>query len=459
MKHDPKKKTHAGADEGRQSVGALLRASRLRCGEEIEDVADMLRIKVRHLESIEDGRFDELPGSAYAVGFVRAYADHLGLDSEEVVRRFKEAKGTTTRPTKVDLSFPEPMTEGGVPKGAVIFLGAVVAVLIYGGWYLSSVDNPFYKRWIEPIPDRLASMVGPMTSSEPASDPVAPADQVFQTAPEAPEPPSEVIAPAAKEPLAETAAPDPEVSAGLAEGITPTTEEPTGQAPDDATTSASGDELSTVPWSISAPISEPVADVEANVDETATAPITDDVGQAELPASAPGDVPPLETSAEDATGDGAAADIEPAAEETATAAPVPVVETPDGSAEGLMSASETLVETATAPEQGDTPLEAAAVPEVTADSAADVVVTRVKLTILSDSWVKIYDLDSGDRFIEKLLSTGEELYVPDRAGLVLDSGNAGGLKIAVDGETIPAIGESGEVVRAVPLTADALKAR
>ena len=70
-------------------VGALLQASRQRLGEELVDVASMLRIRLPYLVAIEAGRHQELPGATYAVGFIRAYAEHLGLDSEEVVRRFK----------------------------------------------------------------------------------------------------------------------------------------------------------------------------------------------------------------------------------------------------------------------------------------------------------------------------------------------------------------------------------
>ena len=36
-------------------------------------------------QAIEEGRFEELPGAAYAVGFVRSYATYLGLDAEALV--------------------------------------------------------------------------------------------------------------------------------------------------------------------------------------------------------------------------------------------------------------------------------------------------------------------------------------------------------------------------------------
>ena len=139
-----------------QGVGALLHASRLRCAENIENVAHMLRIRVVYLEAIEDGRFDDLPGPTYALGFVRAYADYLGLDSAEVVRRYKQEIYALTKTS--DLVFPSPIPEGGAPGGAIVLVGIVVALLAYGGWYVSTSDNRFFSEVISPLPERLAAL-------------------------------------------------------------------------------------------------------------------------------------------------------------------------------------------------------------------------------------------------------------------------------------------------------------
>ncbi|MCH8214953.1 MAG: DUF4115 domain-containing protein [Proteobacteria bacterium] len=149
-------------------VGALLHASRLRCGEDLRDVAQILRIRYVHLEAMEAGRFEDLPGPAYAIGFVRAYAKHLGLDADEVVKRFRAE--TTNIGEAPELSFPVPVPEGGIPGGAVLFVGVVVAVLAYGGWYVSSAKEGFFTELISPLPDRLAALLTPGDSSAPAPD-------------------------------------------------------------------------------------------------------------------------------------------------------------------------------------------------------------------------------------------------------------------------------------------------
>ncbi len=70
-------------------VGTLLCATRMRLGKDLQDIAAVLHIRYNFLVAIEDGRYEDLPGQAYAMGFVRAYADHLGLAGDEVVRRYK----------------------------------------------------------------------------------------------------------------------------------------------------------------------------------------------------------------------------------------------------------------------------------------------------------------------------------------------------------------------------------
>src|SRR5271157_1327051 len=74
-------------------AGAGLREVRERLGWKLPDVAEALRIRLEYLTAIEQGDLSPLPGPAYRVGFIRAYAQILGLDGEEILRRFREAGG------------------------------------------------------------------------------------------------------------------------------------------------------------------------------------------------------------------------------------------------------------------------------------------------------------------------------------------------------------------------------
>src|SRR5476651_1052832 len=123
----------AAAVRAPATIGDLLRARREAYGVTIIEVAATLRIRAAFLEAIENNRYDQLPGAAYALGFVRTYAEHLGLDAEAIARRFKaEVAGSVP---KRDLTFPMPLTERSLPGGAVLLVALIIAACAYGVWY------------------------------------------------------------------------------------------------------------------------------------------------------------------------------------------------------------------------------------------------------------------------------------------------------------------------------------
>lgn len=68
----------------------MLRAAREAKGLSLEQVASETRISRRHLEHIEAGEFDQLPGRTYAIGFTRTFAKTVGLDPDEIVSLARE---------------------------------------------------------------------------------------------------------------------------------------------------------------------------------------------------------------------------------------------------------------------------------------------------------------------------------------------------------------------------------
>lgn len=151
-------------------VGADLRAARERLGWTVDDVAEGLRIRTQYLLALEEGRITALPGAAYAVGFLRTYATALGLDPEEMTRRFRQEAASVNR--KTELVFPVPVPERGVPAGAVVLLGVVLAIGAYIGWYRLSGDGRLPPEVVAPVPSRLvplAEQVPPAPAAVPQS--------------------------------------------------------------------------------------------------------------------------------------------------------------------------------------------------------------------------------------------------------------------------------------------------
>jgi cytoskeleton protein RodZ len=145
-----------GALSSAPRAGAVLRAARERIGWSLPAMASALRIAQRHLEALEAGRIGDLPGNAYTLGFVRTYATALGLDPNEVARRFKAEAATVNRSTR--LAFPVPAPVRGVPAGAVALLGVVLAVGAYAGWYRLSGEGRLPAEASIQVPMRLASL-------------------------------------------------------------------------------------------------------------------------------------------------------------------------------------------------------------------------------------------------------------------------------------------------------------
>jgi cytoskeletal protein RodZ len=53
-----------------------------------DDVSNVTKISTRMLQAIEEEQFDQLPGGVFNRGFIRAYAKHLGLNSEDAVNDY-----------------------------------------------------------------------------------------------------------------------------------------------------------------------------------------------------------------------------------------------------------------------------------------------------------------------------------------------------------------------------------
>jgi cytoskeleton protein RodZ len=92
------------------------------------------------------------------------------MDPDDIARRFRpEVKQAAKKP---ELAFPAPVPERGVPAGAVVLLGATLAVGAYIGWYQASGEKPGAEP-VRPVPVRLAELAVPPPATPPQPAPVA----------------------------------------------------------------------------------------------------------------------------------------------------------------------------------------------------------------------------------------------------------------------------------------------
>ena len=169
-------------------VGEELREARIALGVSIEDAATQLRINKRYLQALEEGRIKDLPGAAYAVGFVRSYATALGLDADDAVRRFRDMSGTAVTKSG-DLVFPEPVPQRGIPTGVLAALGLALALGGYIAWYQWSGRGERVVDAVPPLPPRLERAVETPDTQETPAAPVVVAPAPAPAPVAAPPPP------------------------------------------------------------------------------------------------------------------------------------------------------------------------------------------------------------------------------------------------------------------------------
>lgn len=378
----------------RRAVGDELRMRREELGHNIGDVVDAVRIQKRYLEALEEGRNGDLPGTVYALGFVRTYADFLGLNGSDIVARYKEE----TQNFNVDTSLvlPEPIDEGKSPKLMILLLAVVLSAVAYGAWYFLAQKDGGVVEVVPEVPERFAGLI---EEEQPAAEPriVVPPEE---TAPPVESlPPPVTAAPA--EAAAATGSAPPEIPAEPAEPVTPPEPETVEPAPP--------------------PLAEtPVAP-----------PLLPSAGETEiLPAPPPQTAPEREVAA--TTDEPPSIEREPLPPPVFSPAPAPGAGEPPVAPLDLANRD----------------------PRVYGLANAN---ARIVIHALEDSWVEVSDTE-GVLLFSRVLRKGDSYRVANQQGATFVTGNAGGLELRVDGQVTPPIGPAGVVRRNVRLEPDLLKA-
>src|SRR5215212_5096478 len=76
-------------DEAGLRIGEALRRTRTRRRIDIATVEAATKVRAKYLRALENEEWDVLPGAAYAKGFLRTYADYLGLDGDALVDEYR----------------------------------------------------------------------------------------------------------------------------------------------------------------------------------------------------------------------------------------------------------------------------------------------------------------------------------------------------------------------------------
>ncbi len=154
--------------------GARLRAAREALRVDLPHIAAETRIPLRHLQSIEDDQFENLPSRAYAIGFSRSFAKAVGLDPAEITDgvRAELADGSMRRTTPT--SSMEPGDPARLPSSGLAWAAAAAVLILAIGAFA------FYRTYFgagtepgSPLAPEPATTMAAAAAPSPAPAPAA----------------------------------------------------------------------------------------------------------------------------------------------------------------------------------------------------------------------------------------------------------------------------------------------
>ena len=156
-------------------IGNSLREARLRQGLEFPEVEQATKIRGKYIRALEDDQFDILPGQTYVKGFLRTYAEYLGLDGQLYVDEYNSRyipgdEETPLRAQNRSTVARNPRVETSVVLVALAAIGVLTALVVVA-WRFGS-DTPETA-----IPDFSSQPPASTTARQPArkrSRPAAP---------------------------------------------------------------------------------------------------------------------------------------------------------------------------------------------------------------------------------------------------------------------------------------------
>ena len=92
-----------------ERIGKELQETRQGLEISLEQAAEETRIRLRYLQALEQGDFNQLPSKAHLRGFLRSYADYLGIDSGRLLKKFEQLENPEQ---EIEVEIPsEPLPE------------------------------------------------------------------------------------------------------------------------------------------------------------------------------------------------------------------------------------------------------------------------------------------------------------------------------------------------------------
>ncbi|MGI8606161.1 MAG: helix-turn-helix domain-containing protein [Gaiellaceae bacterium] len=111
-------------------IGNSLREARLRQSLDFPRIEEGTKIRGKYIQALEAERFEVLPGDTYVKGFLRTYAEYLGLDGQLYVDEYNSRFASAEEPLNPSTPPTRPRHRVSESNFVVVALAAIVAVTV-----------------------------------------------------------------------------------------------------------------------------------------------------------------------------------------------------------------------------------------------------------------------------------------------------------------------------------------
>lgn len=118
-------------------VGEILKKRREELGQDLKEIAHILKIRYDYLKAIEDEAFEKLPVEVYAKGYIREYAKILDIDPEVVIKAYTQ----DILPLEKSSVLPEGFIAEKKLNVRYLFIPVLAAVVVISALFFLSIKE------------------------------------------------------------------------------------------------------------------------------------------------------------------------------------------------------------------------------------------------------------------------------------------------------------------------------
>ena len=115
-------------------IGSVLAKARKEKGISPQEVAKSIKVHHKYITAIEEGRFIDIPGPIYRIGYLKLYSEFLKQETKELVDKYKQASHLL-RHTESVMMHGDPNIEELNPSPKIILISLLLMLITYSVWF------------------------------------------------------------------------------------------------------------------------------------------------------------------------------------------------------------------------------------------------------------------------------------------------------------------------------------